>query len=235
MSDIDRQELVSLKEASQLKMDLNRGVALLKFATESWFQPHVCLNEKEGVAVIERIGENPMTADTAFFILNQPIMSGDDLWMNIHFRVFVDQMAYPDNVVNLTPRQTAYIVENLPPKSRALVLEKVKTWYLNTFRADLLKGLERITAQFESGDPLLKSDRENHIFDIHGGRVVGLDIPYTEGSIAGENLFSALFYGTCLDRDEHGYNRLDAILAHADRTRHDTAEGMIGLVRALNT
>jgi len=29
-------------------------------------------------------------------------------------------------------------------------------------------------------------------------------------------------------------NRLDAILDRADRTRYDTAEGMIGLVRALN-
>lgn len=234
MSDNERCKLVNLKESSQLKEDLNRGVASLTSASESWFRPHLCLNGKEGLDVIERIARRPMSADTAFVILSHPIVHGDDLWLNVRFLVFVDQMSYPNDVVELTPRQTAFIVGHLPPESRALVLEKVKAWYLNTFRTNLLKGLERVTAQFEGGDPLLKSDRENHIFDVHGGRCVGVDIPYTEWGIAGENLFSALFHGTCLDRDEHGYNRLDAILYRADKARHETAEEMIGLVRVLN-
>ncbi len=234
MSDNERCKLVTLKEASQLKEDLNRGVASLTSASESWFRPHLCLNGKEGLAVIERIARSPMSADTAFVILSHPIVYGDDLWLNVRFLVFVDQISYPNHVVELTPRQTAYIVDHLPSESQAFVLEKVKAWYFDSFRERVLEGLHRITTQFESGDPLLKSDRENHIFDAHGGRCIGMDIPYTEWGIAGENLFSALFHGTCLDRDEYGYNRLDAILDRADRTRYDTAEGMIGLVRALN-
>lgn len=234
MSDNERCKLVNLKESSQLKEDLNRGVASLTSAAESWFRPHLCLNGKEGLDVIGRIARWPMSADTAFVIGGHPILYGDDLWLNVRFLVFVDQISYPYNVVELTPRQTAYIVDHLPSESQALVLEKVEAWYFGSFRERVLEGLHRITTQFESGDPLLKSDRENHIFDAHGGRCVGMDIPYTEWGIAGENLFSALFHGTCLDRDEYGYNRLDAILDRADRTRHDTAEGMLGLVRVLN-
>ncbi|MFA5996229.1 MAG: hypothetical protein WC790_00690 [Candidatus Paceibacterota bacterium] len=232
MSNSDPGSLVLLGEASQLKNDLNRGVASLKSAPESWFRPHICLNGKEGVAVIEQIAASPETANTMFIVSSHPIVYGDDLWINVHFRIFVDQISYPNHVVELTPRQTAHIVENLPLESRAFVLEKVKVWYFDSFRENILEGLHRIVAQFDEGSMLLKSDRENYVFDIHGGR--SMEVPYTECGIAGANLFSALFRVTCLDRDEGGYNRLDAILARADRARHDTAEGVIGLVRALN-
>ena len=231
MSNRNLWDLADLKEPSQLKSDLNLGVASLKFAPEEWFQPHVCLNGKEGLAVIERIAERPETANTAFEILNHVIVSGDDLWLNVQFRAFLDQRSFPSEVVDLTPRQTAYIVERLPPESRALVLGKVQTWYFDHFRKNVLDGLNRIAAQFEGGDPLLKSDRENHIFDIHGGRC--MDIPYAEWGIAGYELFGTLFHGTCLDHDKESYDRLDGILNRADKMRKDTAEGMLELVRAI--
>lgn len=202
--------LVKLGEDSQLKRDLNKGIASLFAATESWHQPHVCLNQEEGLEVIKQIAENPNPANTEFHFSLHPILSGREVWLNINFHVFLDNYTQPTNIVWLTPRQTSYIIRHLPDDSRATVLANAKAWYLEVVRKNVLEALETIDEQFEKGNPLLENDHENHIFDIHGGR---MEIPYVEWGVVGENLFSSFFYGTCLDYGTDGYARMDRLIA----------------------
>lgn len=224
--------LVDLGEESQLKVDLNEGIASLRRATESCFQPHICLNGEKGVKVIEKISQKPKQADTEFWIRELLIRGGGDLWLNIRFSVFLDQIRSPSNVADLSPRQTGYIVKNLPAESRETVLLKVRSWYSKKFVGDIIKGLETINEQFEKGDPFLESDHRNRIFDIHGGRA--MDVPYTELQIAGEELSWPFFVGfTMFDQGEEGYEKMDEFLMYINVQRKSTAEGALEIMRAL--
>lgn len=238
MSDEKVNSLFGFGEASQLKIDLNEGVASLFQAKESYFQPHVCLNEDKGVEVLRKIAENPGMADTSCLIDHKSIIYGKDIWLNVSFFILLKSNVRPDGSysapsVNLTPRQTAYVVQSMPAESQVIVLEKIKKWYLEKFLIETKKGLQTITEQFEKGDPLLKSDDGNRIFDIHGKRPIG-DVPYTEWSIAGDNMFSSVFFGiTFLDHGQDGYSRIDEILNEIDKKRKSTANSFLELSRAL--
>ncbi len=224
--------LVNLGEESQLKIDLNEGIASLQKATESQFQPHICLNKKEGVEVIKKISQNPKQANTQFLIRELIIRSQDDMWLNINFLVFLDKICFPDNVANLSPRQTGYIVKNLPVESQKIVLDKIKAWYSGKFLEEIKKGIETITKQFDKGNPLIDSDDGNRIFDIHGGR--SMDVPYTELNIIGEELFWPLFCGiTLFDHNQDGYKRVDGFLTNIDNQRESAVDSVIGLMKAL--
>lgn len=200
--------IVPLGKDSQLKRDLNKGIASLFSAPESWHQPHVCLNEEEGLEVIKKVAENPNPANTQFFFTNRLILDGD-MWLNIAFGMYLNECSRPRNFVQLTPRQTSYIIRHLPEDSQATVLAKAKAWYLEALRKDMLEAIDTITAQFETGYPLLANDYDNRIFDIHGGRH---EVPYVEWGIVGENLFSAHFFGTCLNYGTDGYARMDRLI-----------------------
>jgi len=202
--------LISLGEASPLKVVLNRAIAALLKASETVFQPHICLNGIEGVEVINRISANPETADTMFELVGYPIIYGDDIWLNTSFSVFLDEAVYPTNHVALTPRQSGFIVRRLSLSQQQVVVEKVKAWFLEVFRPNIEKGLEVISTQFNEGDPLVESDRENRIFDIHGGR---LEIPYTEGRIVGLTLFKAVVWRAApREGDKNDYQKADQLV-----------------------
>jgi hypothetical protein len=226
--------LVNLGEDSQLKVDLNRGVASLWDAAESHFRPHLCLNGKEGVEVLKRLSQDPDGADTEFWAREHLIVSGDDIWLNIKFIMFLDRICFPSNVANLSPRQTGYVVKALPAESRTAVLKTIKEWYFEKFLEDMKKGIETISKQFDEGDPFIESDDGNRIFDIHGGR--HMDVPYTEWGIVGEELAPPFLFGfTCFDHmgENDGYGRADAFLSDVDSQRKSAVDGLIGLVRAL--
>ena len=200
--------VVRLGENSQLKTDLNKAVAMLSAAPETHFWPHVCLNDEDGVRVL---GEITPTSDTEFHLHHYMIASGDDVWLNIILYVYLDNFCYPTNVAKLSPRQSAFVIANLPAESRTAVLAKAKRWYLEKFLADMAKGFDRITEQFENGDPLLESDYLNRIFDIHGERNV--EVPYTEWGIVGDKLFGSVFHGdTCLEYEQDGYARTNQFI-----------------------
>ena len=133
--------LVKLGEDSDLKVDLNLGVISLLVAKESYFQPHICLNEKSGVEVIKKISQNSEKANTEIWINEFAILSFDDIWLNIKFCVSLNEISFPNNMVYLTPRQTGYIVRNLKPESKVIVLEKIKRWYFEEFLVKTKKVL----------------------------------------------------------------------------------------------
>ncbi|MFC1594803.1 hypothetical protein ACFL3E_00025 [Patescibacteria group bacterium] len=224
--------LIKLGEDSQLKVDLNFGVAHLVSATESCFQPHICLNEKSGVKVIDRIARDPQAANTEFWITNHVILSGKNLWLNIIFDVFLDKICWPTNLARISPRQTGYIVKNLPPESQKEVLGRIQTWYSDNFLPNITKGLDAITKQFTEGDPLLESDQHNRIFDIHGDR--SIDVPYTEWEIVGENLFPAFFFHNSFNmNDQNGYLQADTFLLEMDSMVRERAESLFTLLNSL--
>lgn len=225
-------ELVRLGEESELKIHLNRGVASLCNADKSHFRPHLCLNEKEGVNVIKQIASNPDQANTEFLLSEKIIISGDDVWLNTSFVIFFNKICVPTNRARLSPRQTSYIIERLPDESKEFVLEKVKAWFNGLVRPDIIKGLTAIAKQLETGNPLLKNDHENRVFDIHGGR--SMEVPYTEWDIIGYILAPLFLFGvTLFDHERDGYEVADGFLADSDRRQKETAEDMINLMRIL--
>jgi len=234
MTEEKNYSLVKLGENLQLKTDLNLGIASLAEATESQFQPHLCLNGKEGVQVIRKVSLNPERANTEIW-LNEHIIygGGQDVWLNVNFSLFLDQICWPTNNARLSPRQTGYIVKNLPSKSQKIVLQKIKEWYLEKLLTNLNKGFETITEQFEKGDPLIESDHRNRIFDIHGDR--HMDVEYTERGIIGDELFYPLFLGhTLFHHGQDGYERIDQLLSELDGERKAAADMTLGLLRALH-
>ena len=66
--------LVKLGEDSDLKVDLNLGVISLLVAKESYFQPHICLNEKSGVEVIKRFLKIQKKQTQKFGLMNLPFL-----------------------------------------------------------------------------------------------------------------------------------------------------------------
>ena len=224
--------LVNLDEESQLKIDLNKGIASLQETTESHFQPHICLNRKEGMEVIRKISQDPERANTEFSFDELLIHFYGGVWLNISFFVYLDQICFPSNAVLLTPRQTGYIVRNLPEESQKVVLEKARIWFFEKFLEAIKEGLRTITEQFEKGDFLIESDRKNRIFDIHGER--GIDIPYTEWRVIGDALFEPFFYGfTMFQREEDPYERIDKFLKDVDNQRILAVESALTLFRSL--
>ena len=201
--------LVRLGESSQLKVDLNRGIAALQKAKEVCFHPHFCLNGKEGVEVIERISQDPKPANTKISIIDFSILSVGDFWLNIGFVVCLDKMSL---IARLSPRQTGYIVQRLPQESQTTVLETVYNWYFQKFLPDLEQGLAAITKQLENGDYLRPGAYKNHVFDIQtegsGGN------PYVEEQIIGRKMFFQLFFGS-IRMGQEPYKRTDDVMSLA--------------------
>lgn len=215
-------DLVIFGEPSPLKADLNRGIASLTTAPASHFRPHICLNDEDGVAIIERIMQDP-DADTAWGITTKVIHGGgEDWWLNVSFYACIESYA-SNHTAWLTPRQTSYIVQNLPPESRDLVLAAVKTWYFDHFAKKVEKGFATIAQQFNEGDPLLESDHRNRIFDIHGER--SMDVMYTEWEIVGDKLFLAFYFPATIYQTSgfqpgrDGYENIDAIFRERNARR----------------
>ena len=195
--------LSKLGESSQLRIDLNSGIAALQKAKEVCFHPHFCLNEDDGIKVIERISQNPEDANTKISIIDFSILSVGDFWLNIGFVVCLDKMSL---IAKLSPRQTGYIVQRLPQESQTTVLETVYNWYFQKFLPDLEQGLAAITRQLENGDYLMPGAYKNHVFDI---QIAGSDgSPYVEEGIIGHRMFSQLFLGSIELRQEP-YKRMD--------------------------
>ncbi len=219
--------LVRLGETSPLKSALNEGVAKLATANEPYFQPHLCLNGEEGLEVIKRIVRNPSDTNTEFQIDSHIIQAGDEVWLNLFFSVFIDKICYPTNNVQLSPRQSAYIVNDLSHDQQAIILKKIKDWYFDEFLVDINNGLAAISQQFSAGDPLLQSDQDNRIFDIHGGR--SMDVPYTEWEIVGEELFSAYFWGgTWMETGRNGYEHSDRFLSDNSKRQKAAVDNFFG-------
>lgn len=228
--------LVELKKASQLKTDLNKGIAALLQADQSHFRPHLCLNGATGIKTIQKIAASPEQADTEVLISDQIKCDGDDAWLNVSFSVYLDEMSSESHVM-LTPRQTAYVVMNLPPESRQAAAAKVEAWYQKHFLQKVQKGLDKITKQFKEGDLFLADTRRNRIFDIHGDGNGHDTTPYTEWDIIGSELFLKLFFGhTCFHvmAGEDGYNRIDDMLAQLDRERVDAFQSLRGALQILH-
>ncbi len=228
--------LVELKKASQLKTDLNKGIAALLQADQSHFRPHLCLNGVTGIRVTQRIADNPELADTVVFISDKLNCSGDDAWLNVSFSVYLDEMSSESHVM-LTPRQTAYVVMNLPLESRQIVVAKIEAWYQKHFLQEMQKGLDKITKQFKEGDLFLADTNRNRIFDIHGDGNGHDTTPYTEWDIVGSELFLKLFFGhTCFHAvaGEDGYNRVDSLLTQLDRERVDAFQSLRGALQILH-
>ncbi len=210
MSELFR--LVLLGEPSSLKTALNTALATLATAENTQFRPHVCLNKIEGVGVIENISADPVGANTEFWVSPYPIISGKKIWLNVKLSVFLDQICWPTCVADLTPQQTSYLISNLPPEQQDQMLDKIKLWYHGEFLSDIQSGIESITDQIDNGDILLKSDHDNVVLDLHGGRGME-DIPYSESTIAGEELFWTVVHGgTFLEYGMDGYGRADTII-----------------------
>ncbi|MBI2054978.1 MAG: hypothetical protein HYT39_02675 [Candidatus Sungbacteria bacterium] len=230
MREEDLSAVVSHGESSLLKTDLNQAVMALAAAHESHFRPHVCLNGEDGVRVI---GEIMPTSNTAFHLWHHMIASGDDVWLNIILCVYLNDFCIPTNLARLSPRQSAYVIANLPAESRTAVLAKAKRWYLERFLADIKKGLDTITKQFEHGDPLLESDHRNRILDLHGERF-SMGIPYTETWVVGEQLFWATCYGgTMFEHEEDGFLRADELITARRERQKGTVEAVVGVFRGL--
>ena len=230
----DHSLLVSFDDQSQLHQDLNRGIAALAQAKESCFRPHLCLNEQDGLEVIRRIAQDPDQARTHVFITNSPILSlTDGLWLNIGLGVFLDKLS-SKSMVRLSPRQTGYVVANLPEESSSIVLTKVREWYQGYFLEKLQQALVVVTRQIDMGDLLIAGTHTNRVFDIHDNAGGHSDTPYTEWSLVGDELFIRLFHGpTLLQHGQNGFDRIDAILESMDTQRAQVADGMFNALRML--
>lgn len=202
--------MVNLGETSELKLALNRGIASLVDASKEMHKPHRCLNG-EGVGIISQIARNPDSADTSIYISSNPIISiHDGLWLNVYFFVFLGQHN-SDTMVSLTPRQTSYIICNLPEEHRQAVVEMIKSWYVLTVKAQISRALEDVDQQMGSGDLLQASAHDNRVLDIHHDEE-GLDVPYTEWYIVGSELFVCLILSQLHRQNMSGYTNADNII-----------------------
>lgn len=228
--------LVVLGEESELKVKLNEGVASLKGAEKSYFQPHVCLNGMEGIEIIDQITQNPTGANTEVCITDMAICSANDIWANVMFVVFLNELS-SNSIVCLTPRQTTYIVKNLPPEFSKAVLDQIKNWCLQRFLTDMEVGLNTIKAQLEKGDLLKKESHWNRIFDVPDESRT-YDCPYTEGQIAGERLFSELAFGQGPNPSpdcREGYETMDQIVMQSKMARTQRASQLVNAVQTLHS
>ena len=221
--------LVELGQPSQLKVDLNRGIASLTKAAESHFQPHVCLNGPKGVEIIRLIAENPDGADTNIAIRSFPDGDGRDLWLNVSLSVFLGKLS-SESYVTLSPRQAAYVVTQLPAESKRIVVEHLSAWF-GEYRLEMQKGLEMIARQFATDRIFVADAHENRIFDIHGPND---SVEYSECGIIGNALFYAFFFGlTLFDRETEGYERIDGMLREIAANKKNVAEATFSLLQAI--
>jgi hypothetical protein len=216
--------LVSLGESSRLKNDLNAGIALLFGARESYFQPHLSLNGEKGLAILTKIAGDPQRANTEFMIESLFDMSWSNAWLNVQFTVFLDRMSSFDCMVQLSPRQTACLVQNLPWQSKREVLAKIKKWYFEAFLSDIQKGLNAISRQFTNGDQLVDDYFDGRIFDIHSKRPV----PYSECLVVGEKLYWD-FLCAIAKTDELG--TADIVIEAARGHQKDLAERLLVMAK----
>lgn len=216
--------VVSLGEGSRLKDELNAGVASLFGARESYFQPHLSLNGENGVAVLKKIACQPTQANTEFMIESMFDMAWRDAWLNVRFVVYLDRMSFPDCCAQLSPRQTAYLVQNLPWQSKREVLAKIKNWYFEAFLSDIQKGLDTISRQFTNGDLLLDDYFDGRIFDIHSKRPV----PYTECPVVGEKLY---FDFLCAVTMANELGTADILIEAARGHQKDLAERLLVMAK----
>lgn len=228
---------IKLGEPSQLKRDINRGIAALPDAKEGWHRPHACLNRKDGAETIQKIAADPDAADTEIWLSEHSIVYGSDVWLNVVLGVALGHVSSTDSV-QLTPRQTSYVVTHLPESSQRAVVDQVKAWWTGKMLPDLMAGLQKITDQLRNGDPLVCGTHANRVFDLHGGRLGHDKVPYTELGIVGEELAPSFLYGaTCLEAmnmdlgGPDGYDLADQFLADAESARRDTASGLLSLLR----
>ena len=226
--------IVTLKEQSQLKTDLNLGVASLFKAKESHFQPHICLNGLEGIEILRRIAANPETAVTSFSIsefLNYG--GGSDIWLNVNFYIYLNDTR-SNHLVSLSPQQTAYIIINLSLESKETVLAKIKVWYFGYLKNKVIEGLEKIDKQFNEEKFFIADTHWNRIFDIHGDGGGHDKVEYTEMGIIGKELFYKFFLGhTLFHHEQNRYERIDEMLLQMDKERKEAIEGVYGLMKAL--
>lgn len=216
--------LVSLGESSRLKNDLNAGIASLFGARESYSQPHLSLNGENGLAVLTKIAGDPQRANTEFMIESMFDMAWRDAWLNVRFTIFLDRMSFPDCCAQLSPRQTAYLVQNLPWQSKREVLAKIKNWYFEAFLSDIQKGLDTISKQFTNGDLLLDDYFDGRIFDIHSKRPV----PYTECPVVGEKLY---FDFLCAISIANELQTADILIEAARGRQKDLADRLLAMAR----
>ncbi len=225
--------LIALHEKSQLKVDLNRGIASLVGTPETHFQPHICLNKLEGVSLIQRIAEDPEGSDTEIWIGGQINGSSDDWWLNVKFSVFLNEISWPNSNVDLSPRQTSYIVSNLPPESKAMVVSSVQAWFQGKFVPDIQKAFQRITKQFTDGGALVAGVHKNRIFDIHDGDEGHEGVEYTEMDIIGLELFWKFFLGhTLFHHGQNGYERIDSMLLKMEGERKAAIDTTLSILRS---
>jgi len=211
--------LVKLGESSNLKTALNLGVASLTNATEGYCQPHLCLNEVEGLKVLKKISQNPTKSNTEIHISIEPILSHNEMWLNINFFVFLDKICFPINLI-LSPRQTSYICNNLSPEIKEIVKEKIRKWFFKDFIKNLNEAVSSLKEQFNKGDMFVEDTNKNKIFDMHGNR--GIDIPYTELNIVGNKLawVHLLYSNHFIDFSfgDEGYIKADNVLFSLQKT-----------------
>lgn len=225
--------IVPLNEASQLKHDLNMGVASLIKAEDINVRPHICLNDFEGVKIIEQIAKSPGTSNTYFSLSDGNInYSGHDgMWLNLGF--FVQLKSPDDNEssrthVFLSPRQTGHIVLNLPPESQTIVLGKVIDWYQGVFLPQIQRATDQLSKQVSLNTLLVKGTDNNRIFDIHDGNVGHEDVHYSEVGIIGSELFYKFFLGhTFLQSGDNGYERIDDLLSRMRAETKGTVEAFM--------
>jgi hypothetical protein len=220
--------VAELGEKSDLKADLNRGVALLRQATESHFRPHVCLNGEDGMQVLKLIAAKGANADTGWYL--HPLVNVDvgRIWLNVRLLVNLSDRSNATQVL-LSPQQTAHLVRTLPPASQAIILKKVREWYKGQFVKEMKEGLAALAKQFES-DTLLVDDYFNgRVFDIHTKR----DVPYTECLVVGEELYwKFLAAGTCFESSEDLLDKADVLIETARARQRSAVDTAIGVLRS---
>jgi len=217
MAEKGSSELAQHGVGSNLKTDLNRGVAALLQADKEHLRPHRCLNGRGGAEIMRQIAENPDGADTSFSISAYPIADGySGLWLNLRLVVFLGKMS-SSSILRLSPRQTSHIIAGLPPESKKAVLDRIKEWYLVTFLPEIQAAISKVTKQVQAGDLLLEDAHDNRVLDNPEKRA-GSSCPYTEWQIAGEEMFDAVL-SAAFGREEVAYPDMDEFLRAIDGRR----------------
>jgi hypothetical protein len=236
-------EIVLVNEASPLKIDLNRGIASLTTAPDNAVRPHICLNDLQGVKLIELIALDPDSANTSIYITEKLNYGANDgAWLNLALGVYLKSADdQPGTIWSsatsfwLSPRQTGYIIKNLPPDSRQSFIGMITAWYQREFLPGIKKALAAVEQQLTAGDPLAEGVHENRIFDIHKGKEGHEGVEYTEVDVIGEKLFYKFFLGhTCLHVGHDGYNQVDELLLQMERERKEALGGMMAMFRELH-
>lgn len=208
---MDARELVPHGTESALKRALILGVVSLFTAPAGHFRPHLCLNKRDGVEALETIKKNPDSIDASFRLGQRVNVYSSEIWLNVCFFISLRGQS-GTGCVRLTPRQTAFIIRNLPQELQQEVLEKVKVWYETEVVPKMKDSLQRIQTQMNDGKMLLPDAYGNRVFDTP---VKPEDTPYTEWDIVGDVLFTNLCL-RIISRSRHGdrdpYAEIDQLI-----------------------